>query len=113
VFHDAYAKANAAAINNFLKASLATKNVLLKDDAAWAPLKDTMLTGIMGTDAEKNAMFTALRDQYRRGIVTSYTEDDRKAATAAFAILAKIGGEDLVGKSPTLSPGTFYTGFTF
>ena len=113
VFHDSYAKANTAAITAFLKASQATKQVLLKDDTAWTALKDTMLTGITGTDAQKNEMFVALREQYRRGIVTSYTQADRDAATKAFAILAKIGGEDLVGKSPTLSPGTFYAGFNF
>jgi len=113
VFHDSYAKANTAAITSFLKASLATKQLLLKDDSVWPALKDSMLAGITGTDAQKNDMFIALRDQYRRGIVTSYTQADRDAATKAFAILAKIGGEDLVGKSPTLSPGTFYTGFTF
>ncbi len=113
VFHEAYAKANTATINNFLKASVATKKVLLAEDAAWTPLRDAMMTGITGTPAQLDAMFIALRDQYRRGIVTSYTADDQKAAATAFAVLAKIGGEDLVGKSPTLSPGTFYTGFTF
>ncbi len=109
VFHEAWAKApaNVAAINGFLTASQATKQILLKDDAAWNGLKEAM-----GVGADNN-LFLALRDQYRRGIVTTYSEDDRKAAAAAFAILAKLGGEDLVGKSPTISPGTFWAGFTF
>ena len=33
------------------------------------------------------------------------------AATAAFAILAREGGEELVGPSRQLSPGTFWDGF--
>ncbi|MSP20289.1 MAG: transporter substrate-binding domain-containing protein [Alphaproteobacteria bacterium] len=109
VFHEAWAKApaNVAALNGFLTASQATKQILLKDDAAWNGLKEAM-----GVGADNN-LFLALRDQYRRGIVTTYSEDDRKAAAAAFAILAKLGGEDLVGKSPTISPGTFWAGFTF
>jgi NitT/TauT family transport system substrate-binding protein len=107
VFHESWARANNAALTGFLRASRATKDILLKDDAVWMSLRENMLAGITGTDAVKNAVFNSLRDQYRRGIVTSFTDGDRRAAEKVFSILAKIGGEDLVGKSPTLSPGTF------
>ena len=61
--------------------------------------------------AQDQALFTALRDQYRRGIVTSYTPDDRAAAEKAFTILADIAPE--VTGSKTVAPGTFYNGFAF
>jgi NitT/TauT family transport system substrate-binding protein len=113
VFHEGWASANHASVTGFLRASRATKDVLLKDEGVWMLLRDTMLAGVSGTDAAKNALFLSLRDQYRRGIVTSYTDDDRAAAEKAFTILARIGGEDLVGKLPALSPGTLRTAFAF
>jgi NitT/TauT family transport system substrate-binding protein len=109
VFHEGWARANKSVVSGFLRASRATKNILLNDDSSWTPLKDTMLAGISGAESQKDAIFISLRNQYRRGIVTSFVDEDRRAAEKAFSILARIGGEDLVGKSPTLSPGTFST----
>jgi NitT/TauT family transport system substrate-binding protein len=105
VFKDGWARQNAALVQNFLKASVATKQVLRTDDAAWTALRDRMGA------AQDMALFTALRDQYRRGIVTSYTAEDRAAAEKAFEIMAAIA-PDVTG-SPKVAPGTFYTGFTF
>jgi NitT/TauT family transport system substrate-binding protein len=105
VFKDGWARQNADLVKRFLTASVATKQVLRTDDAAWTALRGRMGVG------EDNALFTALRDQYRRGIVTSYTAEDRAAAEKAFSILAEIAPE--VTGSKTISPGTFYGGFTF
>lgn len=107
VFKEGWGRANADVVNKFLTASVATKKVLKADDAAWPPLRERM-----GAAADM-ALFTSLRDQYRRGIVTSYTAEDRAAAEKAFAILAEIGGPELVGPSKNVMPGTFWTGFNF
>jgi len=105
VFKESWARENSALVNNFFKASLATKQVLRTDNAAWDALKDRMGA------ATDPALFTSLRDQYRRGIVTSYTAEDRAAAEKAFEIMAAIAPE--VTGSPKVAPGTFYGGFTF
>lgn len=105
VFKEGWARQNADLVKRFLTASVATKQVLRTDDAAWTALRDRMGA------ANDPALFTSLRDQYRRGIVTSYTAEDRAAAEKAFTILADIAPE--VTGSKTMAPGTFYGGFTF
>ena len=107
VFKESWAQANMEQAIGFLKASLAAKQMLLVSDTAWDELRERMRVG------DDTARFESLKTQYRRGIVTSYGQSDIDAAAAAFAIMAKLGGEDLVGNSPTLDPGTFWDGFAF
>ena len=77
-------------------------------------LEDVLLgVGEGGGGAEEDdALFVALRDAYRAGIVTSYAEADVQAATETFALLAKYGGADAIGDKPDLAPGTFWTGYS-
>lgn len=89
----------------FLNASFDTKQVLLKDDAAWESLKSIM--GV-GGDA---GLFAALRQEYRQGILSHYDAADHADAAAAYALLARYGGPALVGNTPELPADLFWEGF--
>lgn len=106
VFSEAWAGRNGAAIRGFLKASLAAKRIMAASDAEWERLRPL-------TRAADEATFVALRQAYRAGIPTSFTGRDVAAAGVLFKTLADLGGRDLVGNSKTLTPGTFWSGFTF
>jgi len=105
VFLDDTIRRKEDAIRGFLDASFAAKAVLSRDDAAWDPLKETMGA------ADDLALFAALRADYRAGIVPGVDEAMIEAAARAFAIMAEFGGADLVGDSPTMDPGTFWSGY--
>jgi NitT/TauT family transport system substrate-binding protein len=104
-FTEATAAANAKTLAAFLDASFDTKQMLLSDDAIWDRLKLQMGTG--GDDA----LFAALRDGYRAGIVTRYDPADTGAAQAAYAVLAEYGGHDVVGEAPALDTRIFWKGY--
>ena len=76
------------AIEGFLRSSLAAKVMLRTSDVAWDLLKERMKT------TENEQLHLTLRAQYRRGIVTSYTDADRAVAATAFSIM---GGLFLLG----------------
>ena len=104
VFSEKTATDNPGMIKRYLDASFATKQALLTDDALWNQIRPLM-------HADDDALFAALRDAYRAGIVTGYDEADIQAATAAYALLAKFGGTDLTGDASALAPGTFWAGY--
>lgn len=104
VFSERFAHSHATAIKRFLEASFETKQRLLTDDALWDRIRPTM--GEMD-----DAMFIALRDGYRRGIVTTYGQADLDAAAQSFALMAQYGGPELVGDETEIAPGTFWDGF--
>jgi NitT/TauT family transport system substrate-binding protein len=107
VFSEKTARAKKEEIQRFLDASFATKEKLLTDDAIW----DTIRPGMRGADTD-DALFIALRDAYRAGIVTSYGPDDIQAATESYALIAKYGGSDVIGDKPDLAEGTFWSGYS-
>lgn len=105
-FTDETAQTKPDAIRAFLDASFEAKQLLLTDDAVWEDLRE-----LMGA-AEDDALFTALRDDYREGIVTRYDPTAMDAAENTFALMAEYGGSELVGDVPTLAEGTFWEGYS-
>lgn len=106
VFHDAWAEANPETVRGFLRASLKAKAIMRESDVEWRRLAPL-------TKAEDDATLLALRDGYRDGIPTAWSDAEREDAARVYEILAKLGGRELVGDSPRLAPGTFWTGFDF
>ena len=104
VFDRAWAGEHREALDGFLRASYAAKQLLLESDAEWERLEPRM-------KVSDRATAEALRDAWRRGIPRSFGAADREAAARTFAILAREGGEKLAGSSDTLAPGTFWTEF--
>ncbi len=105
VFREQWATANPQAIRGFLRASAATKRLLLESDDAWAQLRPSMKVG-------DDATFAALRDGYRAGIPSATMGEAEQVARQVFQILATEGGPALVGNAKTLAGGTFWAGHT-
>lgn len=105
-FTDETAGTKPDAIRAFLDASFEAKDLLLNDDAVWEDLRELM--GAAGDDA----LFTALRDDYREGIVTRYDPAAMDSAQRSFELMAEYGGSELVGDVPTLAEGTFWEGYS-
>lgn len=80
-------------------ASREAKALLLDSDAAWEAIRPIMNAG---NDAE----FERLRDDFRAGIPAAGNVDPA-AADRFLSLMARLGGEDLVGQATTLPEGTF------
>lgn len=104
VFRDDWAAKNTELLNRFFAASMEAKNIMARSDTEWDRLKPLMRV-------EDNATFLALRTGYRSGIPTCADPDYASTVASTFKILAEVGGEKLVGKSKTLTEGTFWPGF--
>jgi NitT/TauT family transport system substrate-binding protein len=87
-------------IAGFAAASREAKQILGQDDAEWKRLRPIM-------NAANDAEFAALRAGFREGI-PSPAPIDEIAAGRLLAVLAELGGTDLVGDAATLPPGVFY-----
>jgi NitT/TauT family transport system substrate-binding protein len=106
VFSEQWAARQPKAVEGFARASIAAKKIMQDSDAEWQRLRPL-------TQAEGDATLLALRDGYRDGIPTAWGDAERADAAKVFAILAKIGGSELIGNVDRLAPGTFWNGLKF
>ena len=106
VFHEAWAERNAELLQAFARAARAAKAIMDRSDQEWERLRPL-------TRAEDDATLDALKRRYREGIVRRWGERERQAAAELYEVLAKLGGEELVGGSPVLVDGTFWPGVSY
>lgn len=106
VFGESWARAEPPLLQGFLQATRAAKDILAESDAEWRRLGPR-------TRAQSEAMLSELRDAYRAGIPRGFDARHRESAARLFAILAEIGGEQLVGEAEQLPAGVFWTGQDF
>lgn len=100
VFREEWANANPEAAAGFVKASMATKELLATSDDEWLRLADVVRA--------EGKELVALRDRYREGIPRRSVADDEADAERLYKILADLGGEKLVGRSPEMVKGTYW-----
>ncbi|MHB8813042.1 MAG: ABC transporter substrate-binding protein [Steroidobacteraceae bacterium] len=100
VVSERWAREHARALAAFVSATREADSILAASDAEWEWLGSR-------TGASNAAQLKALRDAFRAGIPAHWGEDERREAGALYALFARIGGQTLVGSSPTLQPGTF------
>lgn len=105
VFSEKWASEHKTAMQGFLKASYAAKQLLKTDDAEWQRLRPKM-------KAADDAEFTALRDSFRAGIPQCFGDKEKQAANDTFNVLAATGGSELVGDAKTLNKGVFWADFS-
>jgi NitT/TauT family transport system substrate-binding protein len=101
VFKESWADENEDALLGLLEASLEAKELLATEDSAWERLRPRM-------QVEDEAVFVQLREGYREGIPSSWGDQERRDAEQLYSIMAEFGGEELVGESQQLEPGTFW-----
>lgn len=100
VWREAILAEKGAAISAFLRAAAAANRVLATSDPAWQRIRPLM-------QAADDAEFLKLRDYYRAGIPGSFGEAERASCAALYAVLADIGGPELVGSNPAFDRGLF------
>nr|WP_245191005.1 ABC transporter substrate-binding protein [Jannaschia formosa] len=88
-------------VDGLAAASRAAKAMLASDDAEWDRLRPRM-------NAEDDAQFAALVEGYRAGIPDEGPVDEA-AAARMLELMARLGGEELIGDATTLPAGTFHT----
>lgn len=101
VFDESWAAAHRDDMLGLVRASRRAKQLLAKSDGAWERLRPMM-------KAADDDTFAALRAGFRQGIPERWGEVERGDAARLFAIMARLGGDELVGASRALQPGTFW-----
>lgn len=104
IFDEHWADQHKSAVNGLIQASYEAKQMLLQQPEIWEALRPMM-------KAEDDKTFEALKRGYLSGIPHRFGEQELEAAAQTFKLLADIGGEELVGASRQLSPGTFWSGY--
>lgn len=102
VFSEKWATENLETAKGFVAASREAKEIFRASDAEWERIRPMMR-------ADEDSVFIALRDKFRQGIPSRPIADEIEDAKAMFAVLAELGGDELVGKSRTFADGTYWS----
>ena len=95
-----FARDNPEVVEGLAQASRAAKDLLAEDPAAWEVIRPMM-------NAADDAEFEALKAGWIAGIPAAGGVDE-DAAARMFDLMARLGGEKLVGTAETLPDGVFY-----
>jgi len=106
VFDEDWAAAHKSDMLGLVEASRQAKGILANSDEEWQRLRPLM-------KAPDDETFGALRNGFRAGVPQVWGDEERADAAKLFAIMAKLGGEALVGKATELQPGTFWPDVTY
>ncbi len=102
VFNEEWANAHRAAMLGFVAASRQTKDLLKTSDEAWEALRPAM-------KAADETTFETLRARFRAGIPSRPIASEVADTRHIYALLARLGGEKLVGPAREMAPGTFWS----
>jgi len=105
VFPEEFANENVDLIEAFADASRSAK-ALLQTDEEWARIREL-------TKAKDDTTLETLKARFQEGIPLSWGEIERADAAALYKLLAELGGEELVGSSADLMPGTFWSNVAY
>lgn len=103
VFSDEWANENPEAAMGFVQASRETKQLLKSSDEEWARL------GSSGAIKDKDEALLTLRDRFREGIPNRVVAEEIQDASLLYGVLAELGGTKLVGDSPIMVDGTYWS----
>lgn len=104
VFDESWARENPRLVDGLLAASYASKKLLVTSDEQWQKLSPRI-------KPTSETELRSLRDTYRAGVPSQFTETEIRGAEEIYQLLAKEGGRKLVGDSAHLAEGTFWAEF--
>jgi NitT/TauT family transport system substrate-binding protein len=102
VFNGKWAERNRSLLDRFFTATGQAKDILAQSPGEWQRLAPRVAQGGAVT-------LEVYRQRYLEGIPRRPLGAEIADARTLYAVLADIGGADLVGPARTLDPGTFYT----
>ena len=95
VFSEQWAVKHPDVLNRFLLASAEARQIMLESDDEWLRLNPL-------TKSESDAVLTALRDEYRKGVLKVFNRESLKALNRLYQIFAREGGKKLTGGASQL-----------
>ncbi|MFK7892949.1 MAG: ABC transporter substrate-binding protein [Granulosicoccus sp.] len=102
VFDEQWAEDGKAA--EFIRASRQTKVIMNESDDEWSRLAES------GAIKDKPEALLVLRDRFREGIPVRAHDEEVQDAALVFGLLGELGGAKLVGRSPVMTEGTYWSG---
>lgn len=103
VFDESFASAHKDALERFFEITRKAKHMIADDDEAFAKVAPLI-------NAKDPATLAIYRRRYAEGIPIRSIGAEEADAAAIYQVLAKLGGEQLVGAARSLDPGVFYRG---
>ena len=102
VFDESFAAKNGPALARFFDMMAKAKQLIVEDDAAFAKIAPMI-------GAKDAAALAIYRQYYAQGVPKRPIAAEEADAAAIYRVLAKVGGEQLVGTATELDPKVFYT----
>lgn len=103
VFDESFVKSSPQALEKFLAAARAAKEILAASDPEWDRIRPLM-------KMDDEASFLATRARYREGIPKRPQADEEADAAKLYKLLRAAGGPELTGPAEALDAGTYYKG---